>query len=162
MDIDLRVYFILEDSIPSSQSIISKPMPPWHLQEAVPSPIRPASSRYHKWIPWSYTTRASPLICISSLGLKHYNVGFCVNELNTLKAGAGWDPVGRKGKPMPRICASSIKMSYCSFHNGRCPVSILCHHVTWDDSILGALRWSLLLAEWQNVHEDLAQLPLGG
>lgn len=57
--IDLRVYCVLEVSAPSSQGIISKLTPPWHLQKAAPS-LRPAAPGWHvigkdQWIPWSYT-----------------------------------------------------------------------------------------------------------
>ena len=59
---------------------------------------------------------------------------------------------GGRGKPIPRICASSSqdeslllpKWEMSTITN----FYVVTWDVTWDGSTLGALRWSLLLADW--------------
>lgn len=110
-------------------------------------------------------TAASPLLCIGSLGLKHCNVGFCVNESNTWKALREWCWVGPRGQER-----QTNTQNMCQFHQRE---SLLLPQ--WKMSSINNLPprdmgWlhpggSALVSvagRWALVCEDLAQLPLGG
>lgn len=137
-------------------SAISKLMPLLHLQKAGPSLSQASSFKVANLIGSVYSMVIYPLLhllCYNSAPLvqgiviwDHVSMGQILWKPSD--NGAGWDPMGRKGKLIPRVCANSgqdeslLLLKWKESNVNSLPPSDM------DGSVLGAACWSLLLEDW--------------